>query len=134
MGRRLNGEPAKKIDLYEIAKAAGADSIYRVNAFDLEACKNAAITAADEKGVRVIIFEGPCIDIVPKGDPLFISKKDCTGCTRCVVKFGCPALSMQVDAEADNKTGKLASIDPVLCTGCGLCVKVCPSGAIGNAH
>jgi indolepyruvate ferredoxin oxidoreductase alpha subunit len=123
MGLRLNGAPAKKISLPDIAAAAGADSVRRVNAFDLDSCKRAATEAAAEKGVRVIIFEGACINIVPKGKPLSVSEDSCTGCNVCVSKLGCPALSM----------GKLATIDPVLCTGCGLCAKVCPFDAIGNA-
>jgi len=125
MARTLMGEPAKKISIYELAKGIGADDIQRVNAFDLAAAKAAASRAADMKGARVIIFEGPCVNIVPKEKALSVSPALCRGCGLCVRKLGCPALS----TGADRKT----VIDAMLCTGCGLCRSVCPFDAIvGN--
>jgi indolepyruvate ferredoxin oxidoreductase alpha subunit len=120
MGKRLNGEDAAKADIEKVARAAGADSVYLVNAFDTAACRDAALKAAEESGVRVIIFEGPCVNIVPKGEPLSVTE-GCTGCSLCVAKLGCPALVM--------REGK-AEVDGVLCTGCGVCAGVCPSGAL----
>jgi TPP-dependent indolepyruvate ferredoxin oxidoreductase alpha subunit len=43
----------------------------------------AAARAADLKGVRVIIFEGPCVNIVPKGKPLTVSPEKCRNCGIC---------------------------------------------------
>jgi indolepyruvate ferredoxin oxidoreductase alpha subunit len=48
---------------------------------------------------------------------------ECTGCRHCVDRFECPAL---VFDEAANRI----RIDEMLCTGCGVCVHVCPEGAI----
>jgi indolepyruvate ferredoxin oxidoreductase alpha subunit len=120
MGKRLDGRPAEKIDLYNMVTAAGARSVYRANPFDTASCKELVAKAAEETGVRVIIFEGPCVNIVPKGDALSVAD-GCTGCSLCVKKLGCPALSMR-----DGR----AEVDEVLCTGCGLCAGVCPFGAL----
>ena len=46
------------------------------------------------------------------------------GCNRlCTRVFKCPGL--RVDPESQK-----ASIDDVICTGCGVCASICPAGAI----
>ncbi len=45
----------------------------------------------------------------------------CASCRNCLDNFGCPAFY--------EKDGR-AAIDPALCDGCGVCVQVCPNGAI----
>ncbi|MDP8254147.1 MAG: FAD-dependent oxidoreductase [Candidatus Alcyoniella australis] len=45
----------------------------------------------------------------------------CATCQACLDLLGCPAFV--------RRDGKIA-IDPVLCDGCGVCVQVCPNGAI----
>jgi indolepyruvate ferredoxin oxidoreductase alpha subunit len=120
MGRRLDGTPARRIDIRAVASAVGADSVRVVDAFDVAACMEAVSGAADEDGVRVVIFEGPCINLVPKNNSLVVSD-ECTGCSLCVAKLGCPALSMR---------GGRAEVDGTLCTGCGLCAGICPVGAL----
>ena len=56
-----------------------------------------------------------------KKDTYFDFNADkCKGCKACM-KIGCPAVSF--------KDGK-AVIDTTLCTGCGLCEKMCAFGAI----
>jgi len=124
-GRTLMGTPAPVIDIYQIVKAIGVTDIWRLNAFDFNACKEAAAQAAKTKGGRVMRFEGPCIADAKKKPIVFISDK-CTGCAACVKQLGCPALMM---------SGKRAAVDPVTCTGCGLCTYICPFKAIeGGSH
>ena len=45
----------------------------------------------------------------------------CASCDNCLQNFGCPAFFRE---------GGKVQIDPILCDGCGLCVQVCPNGAI----
>jgi len=52
--------------------------------------------------------------------------EDCDGCAYCIKNFECPAL---VYHEEDPEN-KYVSIDPLLCTSCGVCLNVCPKGAI----
>jgi NADPH-dependent glutamate synthase beta subunit-like oxidoreductase len=49
----------------------------------------------------------------------------CASCRNCLDNFGCPAFF--------EEEGRVY-IDPALCDGCGVCVQVCPNGAIGLAE
>jgi len=128
MPRTLMGKPARAVNAFEVIKAMGVDFIERVNAFDLPACKNVVQEAANQSGVRVIFFEGPCINLVKKGPSCVITEK-CTNCKLCVKKLGCPALTPHEACGLRGDPDRI-SIDPTLCTGCGLCAQVCPFGAI----
>ena len=127
MARTLMGTAAKRISIYDLVKGIGADDIQRVNPFDTAIAKAAAERAADLKGVRVIIFEGPCVNIVPKGNVLTVLSEKCRNCGICVRKLGCPAISQIYDG-ADGKID--IAIDETLCTGCGICRNVCAFDAI----
>lgn len=48
---------------------------------------------------------------------------DCTGCRHCTTQFECPALLY-------DEAGQRVVIDGLLCTGCGVCIHVCPLEAI----
>ena len=122
MAQTLMGAPARRISIYELAEGIGADDIQRVNPFDIAASKAAVARAAKGKGTRVIIFEGPCVNIVPKGNALVVSTEMCRGCLLCIRRLGCPAIADGLDRKA--------IIDATLCTGCGICRSVCPFDAI----
>ena len=77
---------------------------------------------ADLKGVKAIIFRSPCIALSKPARKCVIGE-ECTGCRKCIHEIGCPAIIVE--------DGKVA-IDRNLCTGCGLCRKICPAGAIGG--
>ena len=47
--------------------------------------------------------------------------KNCIACKKCIKALGCPAI---------YREGEAVKIDASLCTGCGLCAKVCPVHAI----
>ena len=74
------------------------------------------------KGVKAIVFKSPCIAIVKSDKKCKVSDK-CINCKKCITELGCPALIIE--------EGKV-KIDESLCTGCGLCAKVCPVNAIGG--
>jgi len=50
-----------------------------------------------------------------------IDQAKCNKCGVCVYRFGCPAIT---------KEGKEFKISKELCTGCTVCVQVCPISAI----
>jgi indolepyruvate ferredoxin oxidoreductase alpha subunit len=125
IGRTATGQTAPKLDIYSIVSSLGVSALTRVNAFDLEASKQAVREMMEITGVRVILFEGPCIAVEKGETPCAVDKTICTGCKICIRKLGCPALSME-DAKA--------KIDPTLCTGCKLCQPVCVFSAIGGAR
>ena len=69
------------------------------------------IAARKKKKDKVTVNSDKCL-----GD-------DC-GCARfCTRVFGCPALIW-------DKNNECASVDEVVCTGCGVCAYLCPQGAI----
>jgi indolepyruvate ferredoxin oxidoreductase alpha subunit len=54
------------------------------------------------------------------GKKIVVNPEKCTSCKQCV-SLGCPAIVFK-----DKKGG----IDTILCNGCGMCVQVCPTGAL----
>jgi indolepyruvate ferredoxin oxidoreductase alpha subunit len=83
-------------------------------------------------GVRVLILRQACaLSPTKKGrksfemtvDPARCLAEQC-GCNRlCTRVFKCPGL--KIDQESQK-----TSIDEVICSGCGVCAAICPSGAI----
>jgi indolepyruvate ferredoxin oxidoreductase alpha subunit len=78
-----------------------------------------------QKGVKVILFESPCIALLKGSDKQSceVDPAECTGCALCVRKLGCPAITME---------NRKAVINAGLCTGCGLCADMCPAKAING--
>jgi indolepyruvate ferredoxin oxidoreductase alpha subunit len=122
MGITMMGETVEKISIEKIVKACGISALHKVDPLDQEASKEAVRIAIGQKGVRVILFESPCIVLERGPDKASIDENACTGCRACVKKLGCPGISL-------NTEGK-AVVDTALCAGCGLCVGVCGPKAI----
>ncbi len=123
-GKTMMGTISEKIDIAKVLAALGVESIQKVNPFQLDEAKKAAVKAADFKGVSAIIFEAPCIQVVKPQTAYTVNREACKGCRRCIRELGCPAMAM--------KDGK-AVIDAYMCSGCSLCAQVCPFDAIGGA-
>ncbi len=121
-GRNLMSAPVDKISIEKILLAIGVKKVVTVDPLDLDAAVSAVRECAEIGGVKAIIFRSPCVAITKPDKKMTVSSK-CVGCMRCIKEIGCPALSIN-----DGK----AVIDSNLCTGCGLCSKLCPTGAIGG--
>ncbi|MDD4334394.1 MAG: indolepyruvate ferredoxin oxidoreductase subunit alpha [Desulfotomaculaceae bacterium] len=126
-GSTLMGAAAPAVDLETLVKALGVKRVRVVNPLDL--AKTLAIIR--EEAVTgepsVVISRCPCVLLTKATKPAVVVQKDkCIGCKVCI-RLGCPSISMQ---------NRMALVDPVSCTGCGLCVQVCQEGALvkgGNA-
>jgi indolepyruvate ferredoxin oxidoreductase alpha subunit len=128
-GKTAGGGTVNRISIPGILSALGVAELRRANPFDLRGSIEAVREVLDKKGLRVILFEGPCI-VVSRGElPYEVLREKCTGCMACIKKFGCPAISAKKAPEGDKAPPK-ALIDPALCTGCGVCGDLCPAGAI----
>lgn len=126
------GNPAPKLDIPTICEAIGA-KVSICDTFDMEATQRTLQSQLDDPvGVKVVVLRQPCV-MSPerKGKKCYeitidseICRGDNCGCNRfCTRVFKCPGLVW--DAER-----KMTRINEALCNGCGVCVSVCPSGAI----
>lgn len=137
-GMTMMGQVVDKISIEKILQAIGVSPVITVNPFDQKAAVDAVKTASEAPGVSAIIFKAPCIAIAQKvgwekPHALTVDTAKCIGCRKCINELGCPALSVSMSAlrQAQGPQGKrLVEIDKSLCTGCGLCSQVCPTGAI----
>jgi len=120
-GKTMMGSLSEKLSIHRIVSAIGVQRIVRANPFRLESAKEAVRSVLEEKGVRVVLFEAPCIAVGKAGRPYGVDREACTGCRLCIKKLGCPALVMD---------GSKPGVDQALCSGCGICAQVCPVCAI----
>jgi indolepyruvate ferredoxin oxidoreductase alpha subunit len=114
----------EKMSIEKIVTALNVSGVISVNPFDQKAAKDAVRSLMEQKGVRVLLFEAPCVVVSKPVGKSLINESLCTGCQICVKKLGCPAIGFE--------NGK-AVINSGLCTGCGLCASVCGAGAICKA-
>ena len=121
-GRNMMGNIVEKVDIAKVLEGMGVKKVVTVDPLDLDAAVAAVKECAALSGVKAIIFKSPCIAVVKSAKKCTVND-NCIGCKKCIRELGCPALTTQ--------EGKVI-IDSTLCTGCGLCSKVCPAGAIGG--
>ena len=124
-GRTLQGEYSPKVDFEAFARAVGVEHVYTVDPFDMPELEKTIRRELERDAVSVIICRRPCA-LLPgmRKAPLRIDAQTCKKCGRCL-KLGCPAL--------ENHDGQPV-INATLCTGCGLCMRECPFGAIVEAE
>lgn len=128
-GKTGMGEETKPIGIEDIAEACGVENIRIVDPFNLNEmvktikeflkkdkvsvivakreCQLLAVRKRRKEGVSILKFE--------------IDQEKCKKCGTCLHQFGCPAIY------EEKGTFK---IDKNLCTGCTVCVQVCPYKAI----
>ena len=126
------GEPTKVVSMEALCRSLGAH-VEVCDPFDLKATTNTLLKMMTEDGgAKVAIMRRSCELVrVKKEKPPYkvhidIDKciGEACGCDRlCTRIFLCPGLVW------DKKAGK-SKIDEVICSGCGVCVDICPQGAI----
>jgi indolepyruvate ferredoxin oxidoreductase alpha subunit len=127
------GEPLEALDIEALVRGCGVKYCKEANPYevkDFTALIKEAVAYSRENGPAVILSRYPCvIDLARKGEtgeiiPVEITD-DCDGCGYCIKQFECPALLYH-----ENEDEKYVTIDPILCIDCGVCLNVCPKGAI----
>ncbi len=120
-GRTIRGEATKQVDLFALCKAVGIDRVTVADPFDIKKFEEVVKAEVNADEPSVIIAQRPCalLKTVKYSGTCKITDK-CKNCKMCM-KLGCPAITL--------KDGKVV-IDATQCNGCGLCINVCPFGAI----
>ena len=120
-GKTIRGESTRQVDLALLCRAVGVEHVQVVDPFDVKALEAAVRQETAREEPSVIIAQRPCALLKRvKYTGLCRVTERCRGCKACM-KLGCPALSL--------RKGKIC-VDANQCNGCGLCVNVCPFGAI----
>ncbi len=130
-GKGAVGEDLTAVDLEALVKGCGIHFLKVADPYDTQAFVTlikAAVAFSHHQGPAVVIARHPCIlDLARQGrpaDPIEVMiNEQCDGCGYCHQHFECPAL-----VEIDE--GACTQVDPLVCNGCGVCLNVCPKGAI----
>ncbi|HUT71475.1 MAG TPA: indolepyruvate ferredoxin oxidoreductase subunit alpha [Desulfatiglandales bacterium] len=132
LGIRANGTMGRAITLERIVAGCGVDFIQVVDPYDIKNMTSTMKKATEyvkgpEGGIAVIIARHPCViaypdNAIPERKRVTVTE-DCTECNFCLERFECPALYH------DHELGRVA-INREICVDCGLCIQVCPKGAI----
>lgn len=117
----IREDVANKVSIEKILRGIGLSFVETVDPFDQKKAIATVKRAAEETGVRAIIFKAPCIALEKPKALYQVDADQCKSCRKCINEIGCPAISM--------KEGR-AFIEKSLCYGCSLCESVCPFDAI----
>jgi indolepyruvate ferredoxin oxidoreductase, alpha subunit len=135
LGIRADGSKGKAISLERVVAGCGIDFIEVVDPYDVKVMTGLLKKAnkyvnEPTGGIAVIIARHPCViaypkEAIPERKSVMVTE-DCTECNFCIERFECPALYH------DEKLGR-TNINYSLCTQCGVCLQICPKGAIVEA-
>jgi len=136
LGYNLDGTAVPELSIPEIVKACGVKFIEEADPYDLKEfisiLRSAGKHAAEENGgIAVVISRRPCLMDRRQPKPDIRRKvrvtETCKGCNFCCKQFECPAIQPLGEKEP-------VRIDEAMCTGCGVCVSVCPHHALEIAE
>ncbi len=120
-GYTIRGEETAAVDLEALVRAIGIKRVTVADPFDVKKFESIVKAELNTDEPSVIIAQRPCALLKTcKYEGNYVINDKCKNCRMCM-KLGCPAISV-----LDDKV----VIDKNQCNGCGLCINVCPFGAI----
>ncbi|MBU0751380.1 MAG: 4Fe-4S dicluster domain-containing protein [Gammaproteobacteria bacterium] len=137
-GRDIRGNPAPRIDFRKLVEALGVkpERVREVDPYEMPNLFKVIREETKIEEVSVIIAYRPCvlIDEFKAMRAYYVDEDKCTGCSNCL-DVGCPAIHVTRREMAVKPSGReveltFVNIDPIACTGCGMCVKPCAPDAI----
>ncbi len=121
-GRTIRDQATSRLDLEALCRACGVDSVDVIDPYRYPALTGLLRKRLEEPGLAVIIARRPCKLHDRERTPAPAYHRDlCRACGLCL-KIDCPAIK--------ELEGGFIAIDESICTGCDLCVEVCPFGAL----
>jgi len=130
VGEKLRkGDEGRRVDIEGVVRGCGVKWVKTVEAYDVnenkDLVKEAWEYAKANDEPAVLIFKHPCMLLRVEQDkiPVKVDQDKCIGCKFCIDFFNCPGLVF-------DEEKKKAYIDERFCVQCGVCVNVCPHGAI----
>jgi indolepyruvate ferredoxin oxidoreductase alpha subunit len=132
LGITAEGSKGRKIPLQELIKGCGVEWIKTIDPYDVKNLikllkKAREYTRRSNGGIAVIVANHPCLiqypDVREKSQVEVKITDDCNACDYCLDFFECPGLYL-------NEEKKRVEIDRKYCIDCGVCIDVCPRGAI----
>jgi indolepyruvate ferredoxin oxidoreductase alpha subunit len=130
IGEKLRqGDEGRQVDIEGVVRGCGVNFVKVVEPYDTkdsaEAFKEAWEHAKEHREPAVVILRHPCMLLRQKQArvKVRVNRDKCIGCKYCTNFFNCPGLPFDEGA-------KKAGIDGRFCVQCGVCIQVCPHGAI----
>ncbi|MGD9054148.1 MAG: indolepyruvate ferredoxin oxidoreductase subunit alpha [Desulfobacterales bacterium] len=132
-GHGACGEETETVDIRSLVEGCGVKFLREADPYEVKdfiALLKEAVQYSRKNGPAVVISKYPCVLHRARqggsGEYIPVEVSDeCDGCGYCIKHFECPALIYH----DEDKDAKHVSIDPILCTACGVCLNVCPKGA-----
>ncbi len=132
INKNAAGDEVRAIDIRRFCEGLGI-GVELVDSYDIKALTRKLLKMLqDENGPKVLLCQRECALIRARREkPLYkvyVLSDRCVGetcgCDRfCVRVFKCPGIIWDRDS-------KKAKIDEAICSGCGVCVEICPHSAI----
>ncbi|MCX6054847.1 MAG: thiamine pyrophosphate-dependent enzyme [Chloroflexi bacterium] len=118
-------EAYQEIDIARIIPALGIEHFWMMDPFKLDEATEVIRQAISLPGVKVVLARQECAiqaqRLGKQAGKVRVVTENCNLCKLCLMVTGCPAFNIGENA---------IKINPELCYGCGICIKICNRNAL----